>query len=370
MTGLRGIGGVAAVVACLLAATAAAQAPPQPRIRAAAPVQITQKCDPARVLGVSRVADIDTSTGPRFGHQQYKENELLGDGEVVLTFDDGPLRVHTQAVVDALEAQCTKATFFMVGSQAQADPEMVKQIMRRGHSVGTHTWSHQDLRKLTPLAARQEMELGFSAVTQAAGQPIAPFFRFPFLSDTKAMKGYAESRKFGVFSIEIDALDYRNKDNPQAVHDQVMSQLAYQKKGILLFHDIQPSTAAALPAILRSMKAKGYRIVHLRPAAPATTLAEFDGMIGKEASRRRLASAGNPLANRALTNPLPPLQTLPQAGPPGAPGLPPPLPPAQALSGSQYGVPYGPPPGAEPRPRRAAEPPADDWRRRILSGQN
>ena len=55
------------------------------------------------------------------------------------------------------------------------------------------------------------MELGFSAVTAALGQPIAPFFRFPFLADSKSMLGYAESRNFGMFSIEVDSLDYRSK---------------------------------------------------------------------------------------------------------------------------------------------------------------
>ena len=131
--------------------------------------------DKSRVLGVSRTVDIDGTGGPRFGLQQYKGNDFLADGEVVLTFDDGPLRVHTQAVVDALEAQCTKATFFMVGSQALADPEMVRQIYRKGHTVGTHTFSHADLRKMTPLKAREEIELGFSAVSQALGQSVAPF---------------------------------------------------------------------------------------------------------------------------------------------------------------------------------------------------
>jgi peptidoglycan-N-acetylglucosamine deacetylase len=225
------------------------QASQRPTTRPAAAAQpgpaIDRCADRSRTLGVSRVVDIDTSTGPRFGQQQYKDIQLLQDGEVVLTFDDGPLRVHTQAVVDALDGQCTKATFFMVGSQALADPEMVRQIQRKGHTVGTHTWSHANLRQMNPLAARREIELGFSAVTLAAGQPIAPFFRFPFLADSTAMKSLAQTRGFGVFSIEVDALDYRNKDAPAAVHDEVMKQLTYQRKGILLFHDIQPSTAAA-----------------------------------------------------------------------------------------------------------------------------
>ena len=358
-------------------------------------------CDPARALGVSRTIDVDATGGPHFGHQQYKDLNILQDGEVILTFDDGPLRVHTQAVVNALEQHCTKATFFMVGSQAAANPDMVRQIIRKGHTVGTHTWSHANLRKMTPMSARQEIELGFSAVTIAAGQPIAPFFRFPYLADTRAMLGYTGTRNIGIFSIEVDSLDYRNKHNPQAVHDQVMSQLAFQKKGIILFHDIQPSTADAVPMVLRSLKAKGYRVVHFHPTAAASTVAEFDVMAQRHFDRKRIAHAANPLANRAVTWPLPPKPGQPQpavaAGgvtggpvPGGVSGVqrqptvvgpgqyPPPIGQPAVLPGS------APLPGAAPYPAPAAaggadqipapvyvrptrQRPEDDWRTSIFS---
>ena len=328
--------------------------------------QVADRCaDKSRVLGVSRTVDIDATGGPRFGHQQYKEHELLAEGEIVLTFDDGPLRHHTQAVVDALEAQCTKATFFMVGSQALADPEMVRQIHRKGHTVGTHTFSHVDLRKSTPLKAREEIELGVSAVSQALGQPVAPFFRFPFLSDTKAMKGYAETRGIAAFSIDVDALDYRNKEFPDAVHQQVMNQLAYQKKGILLFHDIQPSTANALPGLLTALKAKGYRVVHLRPTAPVATLPEFDAKARRDLGARRVASAANPLANRAVTWPLP--QQGVGAPPTGQSGYPAPPQPAAQPPLPTWTL----PPAAvapQPRPPRPGRP-ATDWRDSVFIGK-
>jgi peptidoglycan/xylan/chitin deacetylase (PgdA/CDA1 family) len=347
-------------------------------VGAVMPVQAQQgrqpaaKCDPSRALGVSRVIEIDTSTGPRFGHQQYKELDLLAEGEVILTFDDGPLRVHTQAVVDALETQCTKATFFMVGSQALADPDMVRQIMRRGHTVGTHTWGHVNLRQLSPLAARQELELGFSAVTLAAGQPIAPFFRFPFLADSKAMRAHGENRQLGIFSIDVDSLDYRHKENPQAVRDEVMNQLAYQKKGILLFHDIQPSTAAALPSVLASLKAKGFKVVQLKAKATATTLPEFDVMAQREMGKKRVARASDPLANRAVT------WARPSQVPGAAAMMPPPsnaapLPPSTGAG--QPFPPYLPPsvavaplPGATPPPVRVPRPrPDEDWRSKVYN---
>ena len=150
------------------------------------PAAAQEACIPGpNALGVSRVAEIDTSAGPRFGFQ-YKEQDILADGEVVLTFDDGPLRAYTKPVLEALAAHCTKATFFVVGRMAVADPEMVREYARRGHTVGTHTWSHANLHASTPLKARAEIELGFSAVQQALGKPVAPFFRFPYLRRLQA----------------------------------------------------------------------------------------------------------------------------------------------------------------------------------------
>jgi peptidoglycan-N-acetylglucosamine deacetylase len=262
-----------------------------------------EACTPRpNALGVSRVAEIDTNTGPRFGFQ-YKEQDILADGEVVLTFDDGPLRAYTKPVLEALAAHCTKATFFLVGRMAVADPEMVREYARQGHTIGIHTWSHVNLHSITPLRARTEIELGFSAVQQAMGKPVAPFFRFPYLADSKSMTTHLQERHVGIFSIDIDSKDYRTRD-PGSVHRKVMSDLARAKKGIILFHDIQPSTARALPGLLADLKAKGYRIVHLQPKAEATTMSEFDTIAQRELDRRKATVASQPLATRAMTWPV------------------------------------------------------------------
>jgi len=253
-------------------------------------------------LGVSRTVELDASSGPRFG-TPYKEQDILADGEVVLTFDDGPLRAYTRHVLDALQAHCTKATFFLVGRMAVTDPEMVREYARLGHTVGIHTWSHQNLHRLTPLRARREIELGFSAVQQALGKPVAPFFRFPYLADTPSMTLHLQERHIAIFSIDVDSKDYRTR-NPEAVHRKVMTDLARAKKGIILFHDIQPSTARALPGLLADLKAKGYRIVHLQPKAGATTMAEFDATAQQELERRQAMAASQPLSRRAFTWPV------------------------------------------------------------------
>ena len=316
-----------------------------------------------RVLGVSRVLEIDTSTGPKFGQQQYKEANILQDGEVVLTFDDGPLRAYTKHVLEALAAHCTKATFFMVGRQAVADPDIVRDIARRGHTVGTHTYTHANLRAMGATQAQQEIELGFSAVQRAAGQPIAPFFRFPYLADSRAMMEHLGQRKIGIFSIDVDSIDYRTQD-PNTVHRNVITSLVPKRKGILLFHDIQPSTAGALRRVLDDLAARGFKVVHLVAKAPVVPLPAYVAMAETEMSRRGKALAANPLASRSIVGTMP--SPLPKAS--LEPLRPAPAPVPTAATAPVLAPPavviY--PPGAE-----KAAPPlrggiVDDWQTRVF----
>jgi peptidoglycan/xylan/chitin deacetylase (PgdA/CDA1 family) len=254
-------------------------------------------------IGVSRVVEIDASAGPHFGQLQYTSNDFLRDGEVVLTFDDGPLRPYTRPVLEALAAHCTKATFFMVGRMAVADPEMAREVAKRGHTIGTHTWSHQNLKAMLPARAQAEIELGLSAVQRALGQPVAPFFRFPYLADSKGLLARLEARNIAVFSIDEDSYDYRTR-SPETVHRNIISQLRSKRKGIILFHDIQPSTARALKPLLDDLKARGFRVVHLVPKSAATTLAEYDELSGQELARRSRVVSANPLARRSVVWPI------------------------------------------------------------------
>jgi peptidoglycan-N-acetylglucosamine deacetylase len=343
---------MAALVVVVLAAPAAPQtAAPS---RAFAPPAAA--CGP-NTLGVSRTAQIKTAGGPRFGQQQYADNDILAEGEVVLTFDDGPSSVYTPQVLRALEAQCTKATFFMVGSRALAEPRIVKDVARRGHTIGTHTWSHANLRAIGAERAKDEIELGFSGVQRALGQPIAPFFRFPYLADSRAMMAHMRSRDIAMFSIDADSNDYRTM-NPAEVHKAIISQLTEKKKGIILFHDIQTSTAHALPGLLADLKARGFRVVHLVPDGAATTLPAYDVMATRDASRRLVATAANPMVKRAVTWPMAGIQASPtSAYPPTA--WPAPMAPRPSAS-------YSPPPAPAiaPAPRRRSE--DDSWMTRIF----
>jgi peptidoglycan-N-acetylglucosamine deacetylase len=247
-------------------------------------------CANPTAIGVSRIVEVDTIGGPRFG-AQFDRNSLLSGGEVVLTFDDGPLRPFTHDILAALATHCTKATFFMVGRRAMADPELAKEVARQGHTVGTHTWSHRNMSTLTAPHARAEIDLGFSAVREAVGAPIAPFFRFPYLVYDEAMLAHLTARNFAAFSIDIDPFDYRTHDPSRVVRDVVRRVLS-NKKGIILLHDVEPSTARGLKIMLDELHARGIRIVHLIPRGTAQTIPVYDAFVAKplsDAARALLA---------------------------------------------------------------------------------
>ncbi len=233
-------------------------------------------CSNPAALGVSRVVEIDTTGGPGFGFEHFKQHDFLRDGEVVLTLDDGPWPGNTPAVLRALSAQCVKATFFSIGKHAMWHPEILRQVAAEGHTVGTHTWSHANLAKKPGPEATDEIEKGFSAVRMAlGGTPPSPFFRFPTLTHPPAMVTYLGERNIGIFSTDMDSFDFKLK-KPDLVVKSVMDKLKKHGKGIVLMHDFQHVTAEAMPDLLVQLKANGYKIVHLRAKArcrrsPSTT---------------------------------------------------------------------------------------------------
>jgi peptidoglycan/xylan/chitin deacetylase (PgdA/CDA1 family) len=229
-------------------------------------------------LGVSRVAEIDTTGGPGFGFEQFKAYDFLSATEVVLTFDDGPWPGNTPAVLAALAAQCVKATFFPIGKHASWHPEILKQVGAQGHTIGSHTWSHVDLSKKPLQEAKDEIEAGVSAVTISLGRPIAPFFRFPGLRHTPELLAYAAQRNIGVFSADLDSFDFKTR-KPESVVQSVMTKLKKNGKGIVLLHDFQKATATALPELLVQLKAGGYKIVHVRAKDTLATLPQYDAAL-------------------------------------------------------------------------------------------
>jgi peptidoglycan-N-acetylglucosamine deacetylase len=230
--------------------------------------------NPIGGLSVARVHQIDTTNGPMFGSitNQIHEPSFLKPKEVVLTFDDGPMPWVTKSILDTLDTFCTKATFFSVGRMALSYPATVKDIVARGHTLGTHTYTHPfNMPRMNPFQAQSEIEHGLAAVTTAAGTPIAPFFRFTGLADSRRLLAYLQARNIATFTVDVVSNDSYIHDVDKLT-ERTMSEVHRQHGGIILFHDIKTTTAKALPAILTRLKAEGYSVVHIVAKEPAEPL--------------------------------------------------------------------------------------------------
>jgi peptidoglycan/xylan/chitin deacetylase (PgdA/CDA1 family) len=261
---------------------AAAAAPQSAAAPAPSPAKSAPTCDKPDGMGLARTVEIDTTGGPAFGTEHFKQYDFLRDKEVVLTFDDGPWPENTPMVVKALTDMCVKGTFFEIGEHATWRPDISKMVAAAGMTVGSHTWSHKDLAR-KPYAtdleqAKQEIEMGVSAVHMAVDGPIAPFFRFPDLQQPADLMTYLGTRNIAIFSTDLDTFDFKLR-KPEDVVKSAMTKLAKNGKGILLMHDFQHATAEAMPELLRQLKAGGYKIVHMVPKQPVTTVAKYDDMV-------------------------------------------------------------------------------------------
>jgi peptidoglycan/xylan/chitin deacetylase (PgdA/CDA1 family) len=252
-------------------------------------------CKNPSAMGVSRVVEIDTTGGPGFGFQHFKMYDFLQPGEVVLTFDDGPWPT-TPIVLRALAEECVKATFFSIGRNAVDYPDILKQVAAAGHTIGSHTWTHQDLsktrgsmnvgggkREVRDYEPKEEIEKGMSAVRLAIGDAgfETPFFRFPSLKQPPELMTYLATRNVAIFSTDYDSFDFKVR-KPEQVVASVMDRLNKHGKGIILMHDVHSWTANAVKDILAQMKAKGFKIVQLKAKERLQTLPEYDAMVIKE----------------------------------------------------------------------------------------
>lgn len=286
--------------AALAGKPAALAAVPAP---APAPVQQTTTCTNPNALGVSRVVEIDTTGGPGFGFDHFKQFDFLTDKEVVLTFDDGPWPVNTPAVLKALADECTKGLFFSVGKHATYHPEILRQVLAQGHTVGTHTWSHVNLngKKMTEQMAKDEVEKGISAVKWALGTNPSPFFRFPQLQHNPAIVSYFGTRNVAMFSTDIDSFDFRKGATPEKIIETVMTRLDKLGKGIILMHDFQKHTGEAMPALLARLKAGGYKVVQMKAKTTLQTLPEYDEALMKDMKVPTASTSTRPISSVVQT---------------------------------------------------------------------
>lgn len=126
-----------------------------------------ETCPREGTLGTSRVLSVDPKHYPRVGLKSFPDTLPLHDGEVVLTFDDGPSPPMTNKVLAALARECVRATFFLVGKPASGRAALVQRIAAEGHTIGHHSFTHAHFAHITPEQAVEEIDRGIAADEKA-----------------------------------------------------------------------------------------------------------------------------------------------------------------------------------------------------------
>jgi peptidoglycan/xylan/chitin deacetylase (PgdA/CDA1 family) len=208
----------------------------------------------------SRALKVDVSRA-----NVFHDGELPA-GQIALTFDDGPHATRTARILEILAAAGVKATFFEIGRNAAAHPEVSRQVIAAGHQVGSHTFSHADLPKVSEPHAETEIETGEAAVTLALGLPPGhlPFFRFPYGAKTAAELAFVNRRGNSTFFWNMDSEDWRTRD-PHKLFLHVLEQIDRAGRGIILFHDIHEQTVIVLPHVLAELAARHIETVVFVP---------------------------------------------------------------------------------------------------------
>lgn len=257
-------------------------------------------------IGTSRTLFVDPTEHVRLGMMQYPESLPLADHEVVLTFDDGPLPPHTGRILETLASECVKATFFLVGRMAKAFPEWVRRIHEAGHTIGTHSQNHPlRFHHMTAEQVGREVGAGIASVTAALGddKAVAPFFRIPGLLRSDTVEHYLAGKSLMAWSADFPADDWLRISGTK-IAERALRRIEARGRGMLLLHDIKPSTVKALPIILHELKKRGYRIVHVEPASaehPKTVTRTADWASRKRHIAKQEAPAKSIWPRPALT---------------------------------------------------------------------
>jgi peptidoglycan/xylan/chitin deacetylase (PgdA/CDA1 family) len=231
---------------------------------AALTVTQARACEPG-ALSTSRVLKVATKDTVGIGHGYPPLG--LAHGEIILTFDDGPMPDTTPAILDILAKDCVKATFFMIGKRAQAHPELAAQVRAAGHTIGSHSYTHRELNRLPGQEADDDVQRGYQAVEKAAFGDEADrprLVRFPGFKATPELVAFVHDHHGTVVNTTISPADWRGQ--PAAVtFGRLKALFDRMDRGIVLLHDSQQETVKLLPMVIEEMKARKMRVVQLVP---------------------------------------------------------------------------------------------------------
>lgn len=166
---------------------------------------------------------------------------------LALTFDDGPNSLITPQVLDILNRQQVKATFFVVGQNIAGQEALLRRTCQEGHEIGNHSWSHPDLTKLTPTDAAEQIKLTQKTIA-SAGIPAPRLLRPPYGAINDMV---ASHTRMAVIRWNIDTEDWKMKDSTR-IHEKMLGDA--KPGGIILLHDTHQTTASALEAAIIGLK--------------------------------------------------------------------------------------------------------------------
>jgi peptidoglycan-N-acetylglucosamine deacetylase len=177
---------------------------------------------------------------------------------IAMTFDDGPSPVTTTRLLDILKQRNIKVTFFMIGPNVVAHPEIARRVLAEGHEIGNHSWTHPQLSKLSDQRVTEEITKTQEAIKNACGfTPI--ILRPPYGAITRSQREWIE-KQFGLNIIlwSVDPFDWK-RPGASVITQRIVS--GAQSGAIILSHDIHQQTIDAMPATLDALLAKGYKFV-------------------------------------------------------------------------------------------------------------
>jgi peptidoglycan-N-acetylglucosamine deacetylase len=233
-----------------------------------------------------RAFDIDHDTG-QIDDETYQsvptpfviERTGATPGKLALTFDDGPDPDWTPKILDILKQKNVHASFFIIGENAQANPDLVRRILAEGHDVGNHTYTHPNLGDLPDSLVSLEINANQRLFEALTGRSMR-LFRAPFLGDAEPTTsdeivpiGIAQSMGYVTIGLHVDPNDWLHPPADTIVNrviEQVTDPNPEISGHVILLHDSggdRSQTVAALPKIIDSLRAKGYDFVPISQLA-------------------------------------------------------------------------------------------------------
>lgn len=214
------------------------------------------------VASAAMATDVPRFLSPSkfWGQLVYQVKPLKPEKVVALTFDDGPWGTSTRQVLQILKEEDVKATFFVLGKHALMYPDVIAEIVKAGHAVGNHSWSHP-YKPVTPEVAKQEIE-NTSALIAKQSQAQTRLFRPPGGNLTTGLVDYAKSKNYAIIMWSVDTHDTRPNTTAAEIVERTLREV--KPGGIILLHDgggDRATTRKALPTLIRRLRQKGYRFV-------------------------------------------------------------------------------------------------------------